>query len=526
MPVDAGMKRAIVDKVVSEISACYIDPDVAGKIERLLREREGAGRYDRFGELTPFLQILRSDLYSVADDAHLGVWPIWYAPVPLDSSAQAQQEWREEQRRDHYGFRRVEVLPDNIGYLELTRFARPSVGEATARAAMGFLAGVDALIIDVRENHGGSEDMVNLICAYLFDEPVHTISFYTRYTGQTRDLWTPNDVRGSALAHIPVYVLQSGASASAAEHLSYALQAAGRARIVGERSRGAANPVEERVYPELVLNISLPVSRAIHPRTGTSWEGVGVKPDVATAAADALETALRLAVVRHRSSCFRRGRPLIRPPGGRRTLRPQHALPRQGDFGSPLYLVRTGLSGAEFDTLHLLDDGKVPLACFMIEAESDYGLSSRPLLTSDGRLCVNGMYEDWVHVVDTAIGRESRRFRWEHLPDAIPDTLIEHYRSETAVGQDMEVGARWLHEHVSVLGLAEGPSGEIWVVRRYPEDGLWPMDVFDRDGVYRGRLGVPCPYWTLKPFGDYIYGIGLNGQAPALIRYQLSRPVP
>jgi C-terminal processing protease CtpA/Prc len=289
------MKRAIVEKVVSELNACYIDPETAGRIERLLRQREAAGRYDRLRDLTPFLQTLRSDLRSVADDAHLGVWPIWYAPVPLDTSALAVQRWREEQRRDNYGFGRVEVLPDDIGYLELTRFARPSVGETTARAAMAFLAGVDALIIDVRENHGGSEDMVNLICAYLFEEPVHTISFYTRYTGETRDLWTPADVRGSALAHIPVFVLQSEESASAAEHLAYALQAAGRARIVGERSRGAANPVEERVYPELSLNISLPVSRAIHPLTGTSWEGVGVKPDVETAATDALEIALRLA---------------------------------------------------------------------------------------------------------------------------------------------------------------------------------------------------------------------------------------
>jgi len=295
VPVDAGMRKAILEKVVSELNAAYIDPEVAGRIDRLLRERGKAGRYDSFGELTPFLKAVRSDLRSAVDDAHLGVWPIWYAPVPLDSSAEAREEWLAKERRDNFGFRRVEILPDKIGYLELTRFARPSVGEATARAAMESLAGVEALIIDVRRNHGGSEDMVNLICAHLFAEPVHTISFTTRYTGETRDLWTPDDVRGSALARVPVYILQSAESASAAEHLSYALQAAGRARIVGERSRGAANPVEERVYPELRLNISLPVSRAIHPLTGTSWEGVGVKPDVETRAADALETALRLA---------------------------------------------------------------------------------------------------------------------------------------------------------------------------------------------------------------------------------------
>lgn len=294
--VDAQQRQAIIDTVVSELNACYIDPDVAVEIERKLRAEWEAGNYARYRELVPFLRKLREDMRLVTPDRHLGVWPIWFAPTPVDTSADALQKWRDKQRRDHHGFRRVEVLSGNVGYLELTRFADPAIGEPVALAAMEFLAGVDALIIDVRQNHGGSEHMVNLICGHLFAEPVHTISFYTRYKNETLDLWTPERALGSGLADVPVYVLQSGQSASAAEHMSYALQVVGRAVIVGEQSRGAANPVEERVYPSLSINISLPVSRATHPVTGTCWEGVGVQPDVTVAADDAVSTAHRLAL--------------------------------------------------------------------------------------------------------------------------------------------------------------------------------------------------------------------------------------
>jgi C-terminal processing protease CtpA/Prc len=257
-----------------------------------------AGSYDGYRELTPFLERLRQDIRQVTPDRHLGVWPIWFAPTPPDSSEAGLRDWRKKQSQDNYGFRRVEILSGNVGYIELTRFVDPEVAGPAAKEAMESLEGVDALIVDVRANHGGSEHMVNLVCGYLFAEPVHTISFYTRYRDESIDLWTPEDVSGSPLAAVPVYVLQSGESASAAEHLCYALQAAGRATVVGERSRGASNPVEERVYPELSINISLPVSRATHPVTGTNWEGVGVEPDVEVAAEKALDTAHGLALRR------------------------------------------------------------------------------------------------------------------------------------------------------------------------------------------------------------------------------------
>jgi len=58
-------------------------------------------------------------------------------------------------------------------------------------------------------------------------------------------------------------------------------------------SRPASRKRGFRVHPCLEATIS--VARSEHPVTRTNWEGTGVVPDVETAAADALETALRLA---------------------------------------------------------------------------------------------------------------------------------------------------------------------------------------------------------------------------------------
>ena len=77
-----------------------------------------------------------------------------------DSAAMAQR--RAMLLRNNCAFERVEWLPSNIGYLKFNAFGEPAVCAATVTAAMTFLAHVDALIIDLRNNGGGDPDMVAL----------------------------------------------------------------------------------------------------------------------------------------------------------------------------------------------------------------------------------------------------------------------------------------------------------------------------------------------------------------------------
>ena len=71
-------------------------------------------------------------------------------------------------------------------------------------------------------------------------------------------------------------VLTSATTFSGGEELAFDVQLLGRGRVVGERTRGGANPREGiAVHPELEL--AVPVARALHPHDGSSWEGVGVR---------------------------------------------------------------------------------------------------------------------------------------------------------------------------------------------------------------------------------------------------------
>jgi len=66
--------------------------------------------------------------------------------------------------------------------------------------------------------------MVQLLSSYLFDEPTHLNSFYIRRSDSTKQFWTQPHVAGPRLADLPVYVLTSSRTFSAAEELTYNLK--------------------------------------------------------------------------------------------------------------------------------------------------------------------------------------------------------------------------------------------------------------------------------------------------------------
>ena len=73
------------------------------------------------------------------------------------------------ERRGNFGVRRVEVLPGNVGYIDLREFANFAFGrpDEPARraieAALQMVSATDAVIIDLRENGGGAPAMVGYL---------------------------------------------------------------------------------------------------------------------------------------------------------------------------------------------------------------------------------------------------------------------------------------------------------------------------------------------------------------------------
>jgi hypothetical protein len=89
---------------------------------------------------------------------------------------------------------------------------------------------------------------------------------------------------------VPLYVLTSRRTGSAAEEFSFVLHNLKRATLVGERTAGAGHMVDFVDVPDgFTLGVS--ITRVSDPRTGAEWEAVGVPVDKAVDADRALSVA-------------------------------------------------------------------------------------------------------------------------------------------------------------------------------------------------------------------------------------------
>src|SRR3954451_11399810 len=110
------------------------------------------------------------------------------------------------------------------------------------------------------------------------------------YRDRMRQWWTTG--RLAALApppETPGSVLAGEHTFSSGEALAYHLQSRGRARVVGQCTRGAADHITP-VRLSGHVRALLPEAR-VRAVTGANWEGTGVVPDLPCEPADALKAA-------------------------------------------------------------------------------------------------------------------------------------------------------------------------------------------------------------------------------------------
>jgi retinol-binding protein 3 len=291
--LDAARRQDAVNRIADLLIEQHLSPDVGEACAAHLRARLAEGAYDDISDPTQFAVLLTRDLHTVDDDGHLRVEagpPNAFLDHDRTDSEEVCRRMFARFRRDNFGFRKIEVLDDNVGYLELRAFAPPEVGGDTAVAAMAFLANCDAVILDLRENGGGSGGMVQLIASYFFAQPKHLNSGQTRGEDLIEQSWTQAYVPGKRMADKPLFILTSRRTGSAAEAFTYDLKHHGRATVIGETTGGSEHSAFLARVGDM-FNVVIPHGRSIHPVTGTGWERVGVKPDIDVAASQALARA-------------------------------------------------------------------------------------------------------------------------------------------------------------------------------------------------------------------------------------------
>lgn len=302
----AATPRAIVAEVATAIDRNFYDPQRAGRLAAQLREEAGAGRYDGYRDPRDLAAALSRRLSP--EDHHFRVE--WREPAPSpgdDTDAKPKPganprpdpaAFADEARRRNYGVGAVQTLPGNLGYLDLRGLPDLDFDDAAdpARraldAALALLAGSDAVIVDLRGNGGGAPSSVGyLVSAFTArDAPIYNRFSWRRDGRIASASEAPRQWYPQPRLQVPLYLLTSARTGSAAEALAYTLQAARRASVIGETSGGAANPGDD--FPlSAGYSVFVATGSPVNPITGGNWEGSGVRPDVAVPAAQALNAA-------------------------------------------------------------------------------------------------------------------------------------------------------------------------------------------------------------------------------------------
>lgn len=295
LQIDAAWRGRILDGVAQRYDSLYVFADRGREISKQLRKPAVRARYSECGTASCLANKLTQDLQAWSHDKHLRlVFSATRRPMPTATSLQGQAgtepQELENMRRRNFGFHNVERLHGNVGLIEIGRFDPAPEAAATLAAAMTLVANTDALIIDLRNNGGGRADMVAQMMSYFLPEQTHLATMKRRNPNESTQIWSAAAVQGPRYLNKPVYVLTGARTFSAAEGLTFDLRHFAGAIVIGERTRGGANPGSFQQLDEHFA-VFVPTGEMVNQKTGKNWEGTGIEPDVATTAALASKIA-------------------------------------------------------------------------------------------------------------------------------------------------------------------------------------------------------------------------------------------
>jgi C-terminal processing protease CtpA/Prc len=267
-------------EIADKINEYYVFKDVADLLSKKLKSEIELKTFDNLTD-KEFAKSLSNYLTKNGNDLHFNVL---YRPSEEEEKPVNEKEMLKKydaiNKQYNYGFEKVMRLDGNIGYIEYTGFPE---GNKSAQeildATMNFVSNTNALIIDLRNNRGGDGKMVELFLSYFFEKKIKLNEVYTRYNDKTTKSYTTKKVNGQKYLDKPVYILVNNKTISAAEAFAYNLQQNKIAKIIGDKTYGAANPVKA-FFIGNKYHLFIPVSVEKNSITNTNWEHIGIDADV------------------------------------------------------------------------------------------------------------------------------------------------------------------------------------------------------------------------------------------------------
>lgn len=181
------------------------------------------------------------------------------------------------------------VLDSGYGYLKIFSFSDNEV--LTVQTIEYFLSlmnqiGIPGIVIDMRQNGGGSGLLADQIPGYFFDEPF--ITGYTGYYSEQEGAFVVDPSTAASTYPSPeakrytgkIAILVGPACASACEFFSYVMTHNERAAIVGQYpTAGLGGSINDFLMPE-GAQVRYTLGRAVDPDGNIHIEGQGVAPTV------------------------------------------------------------------------------------------------------------------------------------------------------------------------------------------------------------------------------------------------------
>ncbi len=295
-------KNQLLEQIEQLIRQHYVN---ANNIDTKLHEVVQFN-YDDITIANYFAQVLTDNLQTAFNDKHLVVHHdttmvnrLKYEQRKGDNwndiqYYEAYQEYKDAVKDYNYDFSKLEILSGNVGYLKFSHFAKLEDAKPTIEAAMQFMANVDALIIDLQHNSGGHVNTTSWLGSF-FCADTSTIFFRNlpeegkiRYPVEHQD--GPQNLK-----RIPLYILVSEETASAAEVLTTALKENKRARVIGSKTWGGAHACRMEILNN-GFSLLLPFSEILGPTSFSNWEGKGIQPDIVKQSNNIIENVHHLAI--------------------------------------------------------------------------------------------------------------------------------------------------------------------------------------------------------------------------------------
>jgi len=282
-------KDEILQCIIEKIEKAYPFSEISKKTIKGLNEQISQDFYDKYNSPNEFTTQVTISLKNFSNDKHFNLSynpSLAKALIDEESTDKSDTAYTAEEAKseawNNYGFKELSILDGNIGYLNLSVFFATQYAGKAADIAMNYFSNCNALIIDLRQNGGGWGDMVDYLLGYFVDnkDPILISIDKSTLDSSYYSSVIPCYVQGQKLTNIPIYILTSSGTASAAEGFTSHMKFFNKnVTTVGVKTSGSENPIDNLAINEN-FDLRIPCWKRVYSSNPTKWEGVGIKPDI------------------------------------------------------------------------------------------------------------------------------------------------------------------------------------------------------------------------------------------------------